>query len=150
MEENIDLQRRSASAVAAFIATCTSQNINQPPEKIVRNLCTFLCQDIDQTPAFNMTMQTEKGILSTKAILAGDAATANGKALKAANSQTDFPTEASKAKISRRGAELAFQKLSEKFGQDLFAKVPKMWEFMAGGLIAAYASGKLLFCFKIR
>ena len=140
MEENVDLQRRSAAAVATFIATCTSLNVNQPPEKIVRNLCTFLCQDIDQTPAFNLMIQTEKGILSTKAILAGEAATSNGKPLKVANSQVDFPTEASKAKISRRGAELAFKELSAKFGEDLFVRVPKMWEFMAGGLIAAYTT----------
>lgn len=143
MEENIDLQKRSASAVATFIATCTSLNINQPPEKIVRNLCTFLCQDIDQTPAFNMTMQAEKGILSTKAILSGEGLAPNGKSLKGSNAQADLPTEASKAKISRRGAELAFKQLSAKFAQDLFVRVPKMWEFMAGGLLAAYTNGLL-------
>lgn len=140
MEENVDLQQRSASAVATFIATCTSLNINQPPEKIVRNLCTFLCQDIEQTPAFNMTMHVEKGIISAKAILAGEAAVTNNRALKA-NLQGDFSAEARKAKTSRRGAELAFQKLSEKFGQDLFAKVPKMWEYMAGGLVTAFSNG---------
>ncbi|KAI5122989.1 hypothetical protein M0805_006867 [Coniferiporia weirii] len=138
-EENVDLQTRSASAVAAFIATCTAMRISQPPEKIVKNLCTFLCQDVDQTPPFALTKQTEKGVLTAKSILAGDAHITSGKGSKATH--MDFPSdEAAKAKISRRGAELAFKQLSEKFGENLFIRVPKMWEYMAGGILAAFAT----------
>ena len=116
--------------------------IAQPPEKIVKNLCTFLCQDVGQTPAFALTKQPEKCIWSAKAILASESQTANGKGAKIA--QVDFPSEADKAKISRRGAELAFGALSSKFGEQLFAQVPKMWEFMAGGLLATFQSGMSL------
>ena len=52
--------------------------------------------------------------------------------------------EAAKAKISRRGAELAFQQLSLKFGNTLFERVPKMWEFIAGGLLAAFQTGMMI------
>lgn len=117
--------------------------IVQPPEKIVKNLCTFLCQDVEQTPAFMLNKQIEKGVLSAKAILAADN-TPNGKVPKVVQS-IDLPTEASKAKISRRGAELAFRELSTKFGEDLFTRVPKMWEFMAGGLTATFQTGSFVF-----
>ena len=40
--------------------------ISQPPEKIVKNLCTFLCQDVDETPAFALVMQHEKGFITVK------------------------------------------------------------------------------------
>ncbi|KAH8117583.1 SNF2 chromatin remodeling protein [Phellopilus nigrolimitatus] len=136
-EENLDLQMRSAAAVATFISTCTSMKIMQPPEKIVKNLCTFLCQDVDQTPAFALTKQTEKGILTAKSIIASDSQAAGGKALR--NTLIDLPSdEVTRAKISRRGAELAFRQLSTKFGEDLITRVPKMWEFMAGGLLSAF------------
>ncbi|KAL5529004.1 hypothetical protein ACEPAG_4978 [Sanghuangporus baumii] len=135
-EENVDLQTRSASAVATFIATCISMKIAQPPEKIVKNLCTFLCQDVEQTPAFALNKHLEKGVLSAKAILTSESQAANGKASKIV--QMDMSSDAEKAKISRRGAELAFKELSTKFGEELFTHVPKMWEFMAGGLVAAF------------
>ena len=117
--------------------------IMQPPEKIVKNLCTFLCQDVEQTPAFALTKNTDKGILSVKSILTTDAQTSNGRGMKGVPADV-LSDEAAKAKISRRGAELAFQQLSLKFGNTLFERVPKMWEFIAGGLLAAFQTGMMI------
>lgn len=114
--------------------------ISQPPEKIVKNLCTFLCQDVDETPAYSTAVQREKGVITVKSIISSDSGAANGKAAKA-NRQATNSEDSGKAKLSRRGAELAFQQLSREFGKDLFELVPKIWEFMAGGLLNAFTTG---------
>ena len=115
--------------------------MTSPPEKIVKNLCTFLCQDVEQTPAFTLTKGTEKGVLSAKSILKNEAQVTNGRGNKGAAVE-NLSDEATKAKVSRRGAELAFTQLSLKFGNQLFELVPSMWGYMAGGLLTTYAEGK--------
>ncbi|KAJ6547022.1 SNF2 chromatin remodeling protein [Mycena capillaripes] len=136
-EENVDLQTRSAVAVASFIEFCTRHNISQPPDKIVKNLCTFLCQDVEQTPAFALTRKLMEGILSFQD---ANKATTNGKEVKDKDKIPEIhkPDEASKTRLSRRGAGLAFDQLSAKFGSRLLDVIPNMWQFMAGGLISAF------------
>lgn len=108
----------------------------QPPEKIVKNLCTFLCQDVEQTPTFAYNRKYTRGILSfQKPQVAG---AANGK------DETITPENAAKARLSRRGASLAFVQLSTLFGDKLLEIVPNMWQSMAGGLLSACANGKSL------
>lgn len=51
--------------------------------------------------------------------------------------------EANKARLSRRGASLAFEQLSIKFGPQLLEVVPTMWHSMAGGLLSALQTGTL-------
>jgi TATA-binding protein-associated factor len=63
-EENVDLQTRSAVAVGSFVKFCVDHNLMQPPDKIVKNLCTFLCQDAEQTPTFSYTTTILDGIIS--------------------------------------------------------------------------------------
>ncbi|KAK7035735.1 TBP associated factor [Favolaschia claudopus] len=137
-EENLDLQTRSAVAVASFIEFCTRHNISQPPDKIVKNLCTFLCQDVEQTPAFAMTRKLANGILSFQD--PNKAAVANGKESKDKDKIPEIPKmdDANKTRLSRRGAGLAFDQLSSKFGARLLEIIPNMWQFMAGGLISAF------------
>ena len=139
----MDLQTRSASAVASFISFCVQKKMTSPPEKIVKNLCTFLCQDVEQTPAFTLTKGTEKGVLSAKSILKNEAQVTNGRGNKGAAVE-NLSDEATKAKVSRRGAELAFTQLSLKFVNQLFELVPSMWGYMAGGLLTTYAEGMLM------
>ncbi|EKM55940.1 uncharacterized protein PHACADRAFT_144887 [Phanerochaete carnosa HHB-10118-sp] len=128
-EENIQLQTRSAVAVAAFVDFCVQSELNQPPEKIVKNLCTFLCQDVEQTPTFAYSRKYTRGILSFKTPQATEKS--NGK------EEPPTPEAAAKARLSRRGASLAFVQLSEKFGDKLLDLVPNMWQSMAGGLLSA-------------
>ncbi|KAJ7739654.1 SNF2 superfamily chromatin remodeling protein [Mycena maculata] len=139
-EDNVDLQTRSAVAVASFIEFCTRHNISQPPDKIVKNLCTFLCQDVEQTPTFAFMRKHADGILSFQEAMKP---AANGKdAGKEKDKIVEIPKpdEASKARLSRRGAGLAFDQLSTKFGPRLLDVIPNMWQFMAGGLISAFQS----------
>lgn len=134
-EENLDLQTHSAAAVAAFVEFCVQRELSQPPDKIVKNLCTFLCQDIEQTPTFTYHRKTLNGVRSFSKNSAGPVA--NGK--EASEKHVEDPA---KARLSRRGARLAFEKLSIRFGPRLLQAVPKMWQAMAGGLLTACAAGK--------
>ncbi|KAG9318204.1 hypothetical protein JVU11DRAFT_284 [Chiua virens] len=130
-EENLDLQKRSATAVANFIDFCVQHNINQPPDKIVKNLCTFLCQDVEQTPTFAYSRTIYKGILTLQTW----SKIAPGKGGK--ETQAEGEAVKTRTKLSRRGAGLAFDRLSTKFGPRLLEAIPKMWQSMAGGLLSA-------------
>jgi TATA-binding protein-associated factor len=118
-------------------------NIAQPPDKIVKNLSTFLCQDMEQTPTFAYTCSTLAGILSFQPLTC--ASPRHGKEAKDKDKdKSDAEAKAeevAKARLSRRGACLAFGKLSHKFGRRLFEVMPKMWPSMAGGLLSACAVG---------
>jgi TATA-binding protein-associated factor len=48
------------------------------------------------------------------------------------------------ARLSRRGAGLAFDQLSAKFGPRLLDVIPNMWQSMAGGLLSAFQSGNII------
>ncbi|KAG0705295.1 hypothetical protein DFH29DRAFT_1031866 [Suillus ampliporus] len=137
-EENLDLQTRSAVAVATFIDFCFQHNITQPPDKIVKNLCTFLCQDVEQTPTFAYSRTVYKGILSlTSWSKQTTQSGKNGKESPKGGESAKSSDDAAKAQLSRRGACLAFDQLSAKFGSQLLQVIPKMWISMAGGLLSA-------------
>jgi TATA-binding protein-associated factor len=91
-----------------------------------------------------LTRKLTEGILSFQD--ANKAAT-NGKEVKDKDKIADAPKpdEASKTRLSRRGAGLAFDQLSAKFGARLLDVIPNMWQFMAGGLISAFQPGESLF-----
>ncbi|KAI0261043.1 SNF2 chromatin remodeling protein [Gloeopeniophorella convolvens] len=130
-EENIDLQTRSAVAVSSFVDFCAHNGLAQPPDKIVKNLSTFLCQDIERTPTFAYHKKHLSGILSFHG---PSKATENGA------TGDDKGETAEKARLSRRGAGLAFVELSTKFGAKLLETIPKMWQSMAGGLLSSCAA----------
>jgi TATA-binding protein-associated factor len=139
-EENLDLQTRSAVAVASFVEFCVHHKISQPPDKIVKNLCTFLCQDIEQTPTFAFTRKVKDGVLSFQGTTKA-APPRNGKDGGKDKGDSSKADEAAKTRLSRRGAGLAFEKLSQKFEAELLNVIPGMWQSMAGGLLSACVSG---------
>lgn len=144
-EENLDLQTRSAVAVASFIEFCIQHNISQPPDKIVKNLCTFLCQDVEQTPTFAYTRRYTDGVLSYQGSKAAALRASKETAKEKEVAELAKTQEIAKAHLSRRGAGLAFDQLSAKFGPELLNVIPNMWQSMAGGLLSAFRSGRSLF-----
>lgn len=123
---------RSAVAVSSFIDFCALHGLSQPPDKIVKNLCTFLCQDVDRTPTFAYHKRHLSAILSFQ------------KASKSLENSTPEDAKAEsreKATLSRRGAGLAFVQLSTKFGEKLLEVIPNMWQSMAGGVLTACSTG---------
>ena len=136
----MDLQTRSAVAIGAFIEFCANHNISQPLDKIVKNLCTFLCQDVEETPTFAFTRQYTDGILSYKTAI-NNVTPSNKDAGKEKTADAAKPDEAGKTRLSRRGARLAFDQLAGKFGPRLLDIIPSMWQSMAGGLLSVFHSG---------
>lgn len=133
-------------AISAFIEFCANHNIAQPLDKIIKNLCTFLCQDVEQTPTFAYTRQCTDGILSLHAVnsLSQQSSKDSGKLKDKPG--VEKPDESAKARLSRRGARLAFDQLALKFGPRLLDIIPSMWQSMAGGLVSAFQSGLFRSC----
>ena len=48
-EVNVDLQRRSALALVGLLRLCAGRS-PCPNDKIIKNLCVFLCEDASYTP----------------------------------------------------------------------------------------------------
>jgi TATA-binding protein-associated factor len=134
----LDLQTRSAVAVSSFIDFCALHGLSQPPDKIVKNLCTFLCQDVERTPTFAYHKKHLSATLSFQ----------NAPKVVENNVPEDEKAEnREKARLSRRGAGLAFVELSTKFGAKLLEVIPNMWQSMAGGVLVACSTGThIVFC----
>jgi TATA-binding protein-associated factor len=109
------------------LAICSKgQGRVNPNDKIVKNLCTFLCSDPLLTPVFADNQQLE-GIQS----LQKSDSPAQVKASK--ESSTTNP-HLGEPELMRRGAETALKELCDRFGEHLFQDIPKVWECMAGNL----------------
>lgn len=114
-----------------MLAICSKGQARvNPNDKIVKNLCTFLCSDPLLTPVFADNQQLG-GIQSLqKPDTPAQAKTS--KESSAANVQL------SEQELMRRGAETALKELCDRFGEHLFQDIPKVWECMAGKLQSVY------------
>lgn len=141
-EENADLQERSALTVVAFVSYIAPLSVHtkvNPAEKIIKNLCTFVCADDSLTPVFADTAATLNGITSNKKPL-----TVAGRVRKNAAVKADSPEpeKMSVDKLQRRGALKALSSFGDRLGPQLFERLPKLWECMTGGLLGTYSSGE--------
>ena len=136
------LQVRAAQSVAAFVDFCNSPLFvgkNNPSDKIVKNLFTFLCQDIAVTPVFSAGVGATDGIASLK----------EEKPVpvkKTAAAVKDVPEETDEqiaSRLTRRGALEAFKALAVRFGGELFTQVPKFWEGISLALLTTLGEGTL-------
>lgn len=143
-EENVDLQRRSARAVASLIDLCQRPGARaNPSEKIVKNLCAFVCQDTTQTPIFERSKDRQEGIYSLAEAEAAEAAqstvgTGRGRSRTADHEITLLTEEEREGKNIRRGAEFALQEISYRFGKRLFVSLPVLWHSMTASLFDTY------------
>lgn len=137
-ENNPDLQIRTATALASFIALCNEAGItmkSNPSDKIIKNVCSFLCQDPTITPLFSKMKDTTKGILSPTDLAGPDPGdnvqvdlSTKSKKLETPMQRDEIEDEATrKAKLVRRGAEFCLRRLAARFGDQLFEQVPKLW-----------------------
>jgi hypothetical protein len=108
-EGSVDLQTRSAVAVGSFVKFCVNHNLMQPPDKIVKNLCTSLCQDAEQTPTFSYTTTILNGIISFQGSETAVTLAESAKNDKTSAAETRDTT---KSRITRRVSALAFVELS--------------------------------------
>lgn len=138
-EENLDLQQRSAHAIASFISLCSQPNARaNPSDKIIKNLCAFVCQDTTQTPVFENLLDKSIGILSMNEVpSASSSSSTRGRGRGAPGIHIDdgaISEEVRVGKLIRRGAELTLQAISEYFKDQVFEIVPSLWTCMTGPL----------------
>ncbi|MBW0488226.1 hypothetical protein O181_027941 [Austropuccinia psidii MF-1] len=139
-ETLIDLQTYSANALASFIDICVSPNSpvkNDPTDKIIGNLATYLCQDESQTPTFAKEKSNKRGILSAQdggISLLSKTNHFDGES----NSDQANEDAAFQAKLLRRGAELTLSALASRFGENLIDRIPKLWHCMSEPLVTLF------------
>ncbi|KAK6465367.1 transcriptional accessory protein [Scheffersomyces coipomensis] len=119
-EEIYLLQKRSAKAVSKLIEELNNSGKKGASEKIVKNLCAFVCVDTSEVPEFHHNVSFKENILS----------------LRKEEAKTDPADIAAHersvhiARVKRQGALLALEFLLNTYGDQLFEKVPKIKEIM--------------------
>lgn len=116
LEENLDLQRRSAQAIASLVGLCSRTGRAAVADKLTKNLNSFLCVDTSEVPMFHQNETLEENILSLR----------KEEDRKDHADQATFEREAREARIKRRGAKEALEQLAQTFGASLFDAVPKL------------------------
>ncbi|EGW33142.1 uncharacterized protein SPAPADRAFT_137527 [Spathaspora passalidarum NRRL Y-27907] len=119
-EETSVLQKRSVRAMARLIKELKVAGKQGAADKIVKNLCAFLCVDTSEVPEFHHNVVFKDNILS----------------LRKEEAKTD-PADISahekavhEARIKRTGALLTLEQLLKIYDAALFENVPKLKEIM--------------------
>jgi TATA-binding protein-associated factor len=133
LEENQQLQSRSAETIARLVQLFTEKGRRAPADKVVSNLVKFSCVEVAETPEFPVHAARTNVILSM--LKEEDRVDYGADAAK-------FAREAKGARITRRGAKEALEVLARTFGAELFTAVPSLKTFMEGPLVKAF-SGEL-------
>ncbi|EJU05341.1 hypothetical protein DACRYDRAFT_113489 [Dacryopinax primogenitus] len=131
-EKNELLQIRFARAIATFVRRGFLNTAPVPSAvsaKVVKNLCTFLCQDDSKTPIFDLRIRD--GILTVSPGLS----TYKGLKHKEDDSHTASDNN---LKLQRRGCESALRQLAQLFGPDLMQGVPALWEVMGRNITETF------------
>ncbi|KAF2817589.1 uncharacterized protein BDZ99DRAFT_565311 [Mytilinidion resinicola] len=132
-EENAELQKRSAAAVAALINHLVNTGRLTVVNKVVGNLVKFYCMETAETPEFHANAGIETGILSLK----------KEEDIRDHPDAAKFEQDARAARIQKRGARESLELLVEIFGSGIFEKIPKLRELIQNPIEKAYESEAL-------
>ncbi|KAG7916333.1 hypothetical protein KL905_004736 [Ogataea polymorpha] len=113
-EESLLLQARAASTVSRLVMELNKVGKTGAVDKMVKNLCGFLCVDTSEVPEFVPNKNFTDIILS----LRKEEAKTDPAELAAAEREIFL------AKIKRRGAKIALDDLIENYGTEVFDKLP--------------------------
>lgn len=114
MEENVELQKRSAAAVASLLSHYANSEKRGPADKVMTNLMKFYCVDTSETPEFQPNAALQNSVLSLR----------KEEDRKDYADTAKYEKDAKAARITRRGAKEALEELTQAFGPDLFTKAP--------------------------
>ena len=128
-EENVELQRRSANAVASLIDYYTAATKRGPVDKVIANLVKFYCVDTSETPEFHPNASLEEAVLSLR----------KEEDRRDHPDAAKFEREAKDARIMRRGAKEALEQLAKRYGPDLLEKLPNLRSLIEGPLQSGLA-----------
>ncbi|KAI1365229.1 hypothetical protein F5Y08DRAFT_189802 [Xylaria arbuscula] len=131
LEENQQLQTRSAETIARLVQLFTEKGRRGPADKVVSNLVKFSCVEVAETPEFPVHASRTAVILSM--LKEEDRVDYGADAAK-------FAREAKGARITRRGAKEALEILARTFGAELFTIVPSLQIFMEAPLTKAFSA----------
>ncbi|WFD43446.1 TATA-binding protein-associated factor mot1 [Malassezia psittaci] len=139
-EENLDLQLRSAKAVAQFLELCSEPNARaNPSPKIVKNLCAFVCQDTVFTAVFSEAKSHTHQIYSLAST--EEPRKPSGKSKYADLASMEDPGM-KVSRLIRRGADAALQQVCLQFGDELWDRVPWLWTYSAQPILDRFSSEK--------
>lgn len=129
VEENLELQVRSASTIARLVQHFTESGRRGPADKVVSNLVKFSCMEVAETPEFSNHFFKTDVVLSMHK--EEDRAEHDDPA--------KFAREAKQARIIRRGAKEALQILAKIYGPTLLEAVPSLRNAMEEPLLRAFS-----------
>ncbi|EPX74092.1 TATA-binding protein associated factor Mot1 [Schizosaccharomyces octosporus yFS286] len=123
------LQRHSAMAMMKLISSCYKESRQNISEKIVKNLCAYVCMDTSETPIFEES--EKRGILSISNSESEVEEIDGEKIGKVTEGEVDerrktrsSSTEKDAAILQRVGAQLTLQLMASTFRNRLFEDVP--------------------------
>ncbi|CAH6720595.1 TATA-binding protein-associated factor Mot1p [[Candida] jaroonii] len=119
-EESRLLQLRSASSISQLVEKLYELQKNNVGDKIIKNLCGFLCVDTSEVPEFHHNVQFTTNVLSLRKE-------------EAKTDPVDIATHEKavhEAKIKRQGALLSFECLLKTYQENLFKDIPKLKELI--------------------
>merc|ERR1719427_202861 len=146
-EANDEFQKVAARSLARVLNSCISRETS-PNEKVIKNLCAFVCSNPEVTPLVSLThlngsVDPSEGIL-TLVYNERNAEKTSSKSRKSKkNAKKDNPVagaplqstahidneeDIKKVEIQRRGAIHALTELAKFFGPELPNRMPKLWE----------------------
>ena len=132
-EENFELQKRSAAAVAGFIVHLVNANRSVVVNKVVGNLVKFYCMETAETPEFQGTQDVEAGILTLK----------KDEDIRDHPDAVKFAEESKAARITKRGAREALEQVAENFGAQVLDKVPILKDLIERPIKHAFTNATL-------
>ncbi|OJD36271.1 tbp associated factor [Diplodia corticola] len=132
-EENQELQKRSAAAVAVLVDHVAASGKRVVVEKVVGNLVKFCCMETAETPEFHVNADVEVGILSLK----------KEEDIRDHPDAAKFEREAKAARITRRGAKEALEQMVINFGSQLFERIPILRTLIEEPIKQAFADDEL-------
>lgn len=115
-EENFELQKRSAAAIANLVDQLVASGRMKVVDKVVGNLVKFCCMETGETPEFHPNADKESGILSLQ----------KDEDIQDRPDAATYEKEVRQARITRRGTKDALEQLCIRFGSELFEKVPML------------------------
>lgn len=127
-EENPFLQRRSAEAISSLVYLCSTAGRGSAADKLIKNLCAFLCVDISETPEFHRHVDLRHVIYSLKKGVENDALY-----------EKSLGRETKDAKIKHLGAQMALEGMATRFEDNLFEMIPKLAEWIFTPLHKAFS-----------
>jgi TATA-binding protein-associated factor len=132
-EENVELQKRSAAAVAGYIVHLVNGNRSGVVNKVVGNLVKFYCMETAETPEFAGHADIETGILTLK----------KDEDVRDHPDAARWAEESRAARITKRGAREGLEQVVESFGAEIFEKVPILKDLIERPIREAFTEATL-------